>query len=364
MGRECTAAVVRTPGGEFSLEQVRLDEVRQHEVLVRVEASGVCHTDMMAQYIMPLPGVVGHEGAGIVEQVGKAVTEFKPGDRVMMSWPSCGVCPSCLAGRPHLCDDMSALLFTGARPDGSHTVQLDGQWISSPFFQQSSFAGHAITPANSLIAAPSDVPVHMLAALTCGLMTGASTVINSLKAGPGDQLIVFGAGAVGLSAVMAARIAGVTPIVAVDVNDDRLGLALELGATHSLNVARDEIPARVKEIVPRGVSHAFDTTGMDSSWRIASQCLRMGGTLGVVHVPPGDTLNFQCTEMIGRGAEMKFILAGSAVPRVFLPQMIDWYRQGRFPYDRLITTFDFADINVAFAESKAGRAIKPVLLMS
>ena len=364
MGRECTAAVVRTPGGQFTLEKVQLDEVRQHEVLVRLEASGVCRTDVMAQYIMPLPAVVGHEGTGIVEQVGSAVTEFQPGDRVMMSWPSCGVCPSCTGGRPYLCDQMGALLFSGARLDGSHTVQLDGQWISSPFFQQSSFASHAITPANSLIAAPPDIPVHMLAALTCGLMTGASSVLNTLKAGPGDQLMVFGTGAVGLSAVMAAQLAGVRPIIAVDINDDRLGLALELGATHALSVARDEIPACVKEIAPRGVSCALDTTGMDSSWRIAAQCLGMGGTLGVVHVPPGDTLNFQCTEMIGRGAQMKFILAGSATPRVFLPQMIDWYRRGCFPYDRLVTTFDFADINTAFEESRCGRAIKPVLLMS
>jgi aryl-alcohol dehydrogenase len=364
VGKESTAAVVRTPGGEFTFEKVQLDELRQHEVLVRLEASGVCRTDVMAQYMMPLPAVVGHEGTGIVEQVGSAVTECKPGDRVMMSWPSCGACPSCTVGRPFLCDQMGALLFSGARPDGSHTVQLDGQWISSPFFQQSSFASHAITPANSLIAAPPDMPVHMLAALTCGLMTGASSVVNALRAVPGDQLIVFGAGAVGLSAVMAARLAGVRPIIAADINDDRLGLALELGATHAFNAARDEIPARVKEIAPRGLSHAFDTTGMDSSWRIAVQCLGMGGTLGVVHVPSGDTLNFQCTEMIGRAAQIKFILSGFAVPKVFLPQMIDWYRQGLFPYDRLITTFDFADINLAFEESRSGRAIKPVLLMS
>jgi aryl-alcohol dehydrogenase len=364
VGRECTAAVVRSPGGEFTLERAQLDEVRQHEVLLRLEASGVCRTDVMGQYIMPLPGVVGHEGTGIVEQVGDAVTDFRPGDRVMMSWPSCGACPSCAGGRPHLCDEINALMFSGARLDGSHTVQLDGQWISSPFFQQSSFASHAITPANSLLAAPPDMPVHMLAALTCGLMTGASSVVNALGAGRGDQLIVFGVGAVGLSAVMAAHLVGVSPIIAVDINDDRLALALELGATHALNVERDEIAVRVKEIVPRGVGHAFDTTGLDSSWRIAVQCLAMGGTLGVVHVPPGDALSLQCTELIARAAQMKFILAGSAVPRVFVPQMIDWYRQGRFPYDRLITTFDFADINVAFEESRSGRAIKPVLLMS
>ena len=363
MKSNVSAAVVREPGGPFTLETVELDELRPAEVLVRIEACAVCRTDVMAEYMLALPAVLGHEGAGVVEEVGSAVTAFRPGDRVMISWPSCGECSMCASGRPNLCDHINLLMFGGCRLDGSHTVKLNGSWISSPFFQQSSFASHAVTAANSLVPAPPDVPVHLLAALTCGLMTGAGSVVHSLNTGAEDQLMVFGIGAVGLSAVMAGRVVGAHPIVAVDINDERLALARELGATHTLNASRGDVPARVKELAPRGVSCALDTTGMDSSWMLAARCLAQGGTLGVVHVPNGDTLNFRATEMIGRGAQLKFILAGSASPRVFLPRLIDWYREGRYPFDRLVKTFDFSDINTAFTESAAGRAVKPVLLM-
>lgn len=363
MGKKCTAAVVYSPGGEFTIEAVELDEIRPREVLVRIEATGVCNTDTMAQHRVALPAVFGHEGAGIVEEVGSAVGEVEPGDRVMISWPSCGDCPSCVSGQPYKCDHLPRLNFGGARLDGSRTVKLGGEWISSAFFQQSSFATYAIAPANSVVRAPRDLPAQMLAALQCGLMTGAGAVVNTLGAGARDQLMVLGSGAVGLSAVMAGRLVGAYPIVAVDVNEDRLSLALELGATYAFNAARDDIPARVRELLPRGVSCALDTTGLDSSWSVASQCLGMGGILGAVHVPAGDTLHFRVTEMMRRGAQFRFVMAGSALPRDFLPQLIEWYRQGRYPFDRLVKTFDFADINVAFAESRSGRAIKPVLMM-
>jgi aryl-alcohol dehydrogenase len=156
----------------------------------------------------------------------------------------------------------------------------------------------------------------------------------------------------------------VNPIIAVDTNDDRLALASEFGATHTINAMREDIPARVKEIVPRGVRYVFDNTGLDSSWRAAARSLGMGGTLATVAVPPTDILEFRAADMIETGSQFKFILAGAAVPRLFLPQLITWYRQGRFPYDRLVTTFDFADINAAFAASRSGQVVKPVLLMS
>ena len=195
-------------------------------------------------------------------------------------------------------------------------------------------------------------------------MTGSGAIFNSLRVSAGDSLLVIGAGAVGLSAVMTAKVVGAFPIIAVDIDEGRLALAMELGATHILNPAREEdIPARVKEIVPRGVSFAFDNTGMDKSWTIAARSLGMKGTLGTVHAPGEDTINFPAYEMIARAAQFKFILAGSAVPRTFLPMLVDWHKQGRFPYDRLVTTFPFTDVNAAFAASKSGEAIKPVLLM-
>jgi aryl-alcohol dehydrogenase len=363
MSRTSTAAVVREPGGPFTLESVELDDIQAGEVLVRIEAVGVCHTDMNMQHVVPMPAVFGHEGAGVVEEIGAGVDYVEPGDRVIISWPACGECLSCISGRRDICDNQFSLLFSGRRADGSQTVRLGGKWISGAFFQQSSFATHAIAPAYSLVRVEDDLAPELLAALPCGVMTGAGSIINALKVGVQDDLVIFGAGAVGLSAVMAARLVGADPIIAVDINADRLALALELGATHALNVADGDIVARVREILPRGACYTYDTSGVESSWKAAAQILAMGGTFGNVAVPMTDTLDFQPIEMLSKGASLQFILAGSSTPRVFLPRLIQWYKQGRFPFDRLVSRFGFADINRAFEESVAGRAVKPVLLM-
>ena len=363
MSKTSTAAVVRVPGERFLLETVELDDPRAGEVVVRIEAAGVCHTDVNMQHVVPMPAVFGHEGAGVVEEIGAGVDYVKPGDRVIISWPACGECPSCISGRRDICDNQFPLLFSGRRLDGSQTMKLGGDWISGAFFQQSSFATHAVAPANSLVRVEDDLPPELLAALPCGVMTGAGSILNALRVGVQDDPVVFGAGGVGLSAVMAARLAGADPIIAVDINSDRLALALELGATHSLNATDGDVVSRVKEIIPRGTRFAYDTSGVESSWRAAAQCLGMGGTFGNVAVPIVDTPDFQPIEMLSKGARLQFILAGSSTPRVILPRLINWYKQGRFPFDRLVKRFDFADINTAFEESAAGRAIKPVLLM-
>jgi len=363
MSRTSTAAVVREPGGRFTLESVELDDLRAGEVLVRIEAAGVCHTDMNMQTVVPMPAVFGHEGAGVVEEIGAGVDYVGPGDRVIISWPACGGCPSCISGRRDICDNQFPLLFSGRRLDGSQTVKLGGEWISGAFFQQSSFATHAIAPANSLVRVEDDLPPELLAALPCGLMTGAGSILNAMKVGVQDDLVVFGAGGVGLSAVMAGRLVGADPIIAVDVNSERLTLALELGATHALNAAEGDIVARIREVVPRGVRFCYDTSGVESAWKAAAQCLGMGGTLGTVALPTTDTFDFQALELLSKGARVQFILAGSSTPRVILPRLIRWHRQGRFPFERLVRRFDFADINRAFEEAAAGRAVKPVLVM-
>ena len=363
MSKTSIAAVVRAPGEEFTLETVELDDLRAGEVLVRIEAAGVCHTDMNMQGVVPMPAVVGHEGAGVVEEVGPGVTGVKPGDRVMISWPACGSCFSCVSGQPYLCDNQFPLLFSGHRLDGSPTMKLGGDWISGAFFQQSSFATYAIAPATSLVPVDGDLPAELLAALPCGVMTGAGSVINALKVTVQDELVVFGAGGVGLRAIMAGALVGARPLIAVDMNADRLALALELGATHAFNVADGDVAARVKELAPRGVGFTLDTTGVESVWRSAVQCLSMNGKFGVVAVPGSETMSIQSVELLSKGARIQFILAGLSNPQVFLPRLIEWHKQGRFPVDRLVKRFDFADINKAFAESVAGRAIKPVLVM-
>jgi aryl-alcohol dehydrogenase len=363
MGKLSTAAVLREAGGDYSLEEVELDDLRPGEVYVRVEATGVCHTDATMQFIMPMPAVIGHEGAGVVEEVGPGVDDVKPGDRVIMSWPACGVCPNCVAGKRYICDEQFRLLFGGARPDGSKTIKWNGVWITGSFFQQSSFATHAIAPAEALVKVDEDVPPEILAALPCGVMTGAGSVLNAMEVGAQDDLVVFGAGGVGLSGVMAGKLAGADPIIAVDINSGRLELAGELGATHVVNAAEEDVVARVMEIVPGGVRKVLDASGAAAPWEAAGKILRYGGTFGSAGVPMGDTLAGHPPDMFSKAIRVQFIMAGFAVPRIFLPRLIKWYRQGRFPVDRLVKTFPFAQINEAFAEQHAGDAVKPVLLM-
>lgn len=363
MGKKATAAVVREVGGPYSMEQVELDDLRPNEVYVKIEAAGVCHTDANMQVMVPMPAVVGHEGVGIVEEIGAAVDYVKPGDRVIISWPACGVCPSCLTGKRYICDNAFPLLFSGRRLDGSQTIKLDGEWISGSWFQQSSFATYALAPVDSLVRVEDDVPPEILAALPCGAMTGAGGILSELQVGPEDGVLILGAGGVGQSAVMAAHMAGAYPIIAVARNPKRLELALELGATHVVNAATEDVAARVQEISPGGVRFAFDSSGAVSCWQGAAPSLRSGGTFGVCAAAEEETLGGSPHIMLSKGARIQFIMGGSVVPRVFLPKLIEWYKQGRFPVDRIVQTFPFSEINDAFAASHDGRVVKPILLM-
>ena len=363
MGKKATAAVVREPGAPYTLEAVELDDLRSNEVYVRIEAAGVCHTDANMQGLLPMPAVVGHEGVGVVEEIGSAVTEVKPGDRVIVSWPACGECHSCLTGERYVCDNAFPLLFGGRRLDGSQTIKMNGEWISGSWFQQSSFATYAIAASESLVKVGDDVPPEILAALPCGAMTGAGGILSALKVGPVDEVLILGAGGVGQAAVMAAHMAGAYPIIAVARNPKRLELALELGATHTVNAATEDVPARVMEISPGGVRYAFDSSGAVSMWHAAAVTLRAGGTFGVCAAAEQETLGGSPHFFLSKGARIQFIMGGNVVPRDFLPKMIEWYKQGRFPVDKLVQTFPFSQINEAFAASHNGQAVKPVLLM-
>jgi aryl-alcohol dehydrogenase len=365
MTTTATAAIVREPHGQFSFETIELDDLRSDEILVRNEASGICHTDIIAEDLMPLPAVLGHEGTGVVEAVGSAVNRVKPGDRVIVSYPWCGTCHQCMEGYPYFCDHHMPLGFGGTRLDGSHTIMLGGEPISSAFFQQSSFASHSITLERNVVPVNDDHPPEMLAAIPCGVQTGAGSILNTLKVGAKDSLVVFGAGAVGLSAVMAGRLAGASPLIAVDIVEDRLNLALELGATHALNAKEGDIAARIREIAPRGVDVSFETSANEQALNDAIACLATGGQCGMVIAPHfGEKYPFSPTEVFKRAANLRGIIQGSSVPNTFLPKLIELNQQGRFPYDRLITSYDFEDINKAFEDAKASRVIKPVLKMS
>lgn len=364
MVKTATAAVVHSPQGKFTFETVELDDLRSDEILIRNQASGICHTDFVAQEIMPLPAVVGHEGFGIVEAVGTGVGCASIGDRVIVSYPSCGTCIGCLEGKPYHCDHHIPLGFKGTRHDGSHTIRLGEKNISGAFFQQSSFATHSIVVSRNVVPVSGNQPAEMLAAIPCGVQTGAGAILNTFRVGPREGLAVFGAGAVGLSAIMAGQLVGAAPLIAVDIVDERLQLAQELGATHTFNAKQGDVAQRIKDIAAKGIFYSLETSGNEHALNDAIACLATGGICGMVIAPHfGEKYPFSPTEVFKRAANLCGIIQGSSVPRTFLPTLLRLNQENRFPYERLIATYDFEDINQAVADTKAGKAIKPVLKM-
>lgn len=361
------AAVVRESGGAFALEELELDDLRPNEVRVRLVATGVCHTDAVVRdqiYPTPLPAVLGHEGAGVVTEIGSAVTTVAPGDRVVLSVNSCGTCRHCLSGHGTYCTHLYDRNFGGRRPDGSTAfTDADGGAISSHFFGQSSFAAHTNADERSVVKVPDDVPLELMGPLGCGVQTGAGAVINSLRPEAGTSFAVFGAGAVGLSALLGTIVVGVATRIVVDVNPDRLALATELGATHVINAREEDAVARIREITGDGVDYALETTGVSPVLRQAVDALGVRGTVGVVGAePPGTETAFETGLSMTRGWSLKMIIEGDAVPQVFIPQLIDLWRQGRFPFERLVERYPLDRIDEAEQSSLAGGVVKPVLV--
>jgi aryl-alcohol dehydrogenase len=360
------AAVSREGAPAPAIEEVELEAPQADEVLVRIVASGICHTDVRshsgAGMPVPKPIVLGHEGAGVVERVGALVTDLAPGDHVVLSGVSCGACPKCRANRPTYCRDAIRLSFGGARADGSSPLSRDGQRIHGPFFGQSSFARHAVAPARSAVKVPRDVPLATLGPLGCGVITGAGAVIEAFKLRPGQSIVVFGAGWVGLSAVMAARMAGAGRIAVVDVNGGRLTLALELGADEAFDADGGDPVAALRKSAPDGFDFALNTTNVPEVYAQALACLAVEGTMAFVTMPKGGWTPELATLFHG-GRKLRGILGGDAAPQTFIPMLIEQHRRGAFPFDRLQTSYPFESIATAFGDVQGGRAVKPVLLM-
>jgi aryl-alcohol dehydrogenase len=368
-GCNIKAAVVRRKGGPFEIETLAVEEPSADEVLVRIVATGMCHTDLVIRdqvYPVPLPIVLGHEGAGIVERVGAGVRKVGPGDHVVLSFMSCGHCVRCTAGQPAYCAQGHPLCFGGTREDGS-TATRDSRAapVHDHFFGQSSFGTYALANERTVVKVPKDVPLERLGPLGCGIQTGAGSVMNALKVATGASFAAFGAGSVGLSAVMAARIVGATIIVAVDVVAARLTLAKELGATHVVNAAENDPVAAILEITGGGADFALESTGRPEVVRQGVDALGTRGTCGIVGAAPiGTTAGFDMGKLMSAGKSIRGIIQGDSVPELFIPQLIELHLQGRFPFDRLIKFYGIDEINQAAADSESGVTIKPVLRMN
>jgi aryl-alcohol dehydrogenase len=359
------AAVTREANAPFRIESLELDDPRPNEVMVRIVAAGICHTDLAVVHQdlpAPMPIVLGHEGAGIVERVGSSVTNLAPGDHVVLTFPYCGECPKCRAGRPAFCEKIMLLAISGGREDGSRTLKDRNSPVCGCFFGQSSFATHALAYANNTVKIAREAPLEIVAPLGCGIQTGAGTVLNVFKAAPGSSIAVFGCGAVGLAAVMAATLAGCARIIAVDRVASRLEVARSIGATDTIDAGA---PGYSEQLDALGqVDYSVEASGNSRALESAVKMLKpFGGTCAILGVPsPGSRVTFDHSH-INVGRSIIAVTQGDAQPQSFIPFLVDRYLEGKLPLDKLVRVYDLKDINTAAADSAAGRTIKPVLRM-
>jgi aryl-alcohol dehydrogenase len=360
------AAIVFQRGGAFTFDDVEIDDPRPGEVLVRMVASGICHTDIAARdglFATRFPAVFGHEGAGIVEKVGKGVNRVRGGEKVVLSFSSCGKCSRCDEGHPAHCLAFDELNFSGVRTDGSPTIRdLNGAPVTACFLGQSSLALYVLTRERNVIPvdAVGEEDLAGFAPLGCGVQTGAGTVLNELRPRPGESVVVFGVGTVGLSSVMAARLAGAEPIVAVDIIPFRLELARELGATLAIDGRREDVGTRLRETVGE-IDHAVETTGVS---RVIDQALRSLGPMGKISllgVSADDADERISPKSPGPHQEVIYSIAGDSDPQKFIPFLIECNREGKFPFNKLIRKYPASKINEAVRDSRDGVTVKPVI---
>jgi aryl-alcohol dehydrogenase len=364
-----TAAVVDEKSAPFELRELELEAPRSDEVLVRIVATGICQTDLHVRdqdYPVPLPAVLGHEGAGVVEAVGGSVSSVAPGDHVVLSYQACGQCRPCLKGSYCYCERAFEANFAGARLDGTNGLLANGTGtdVHGHFFGQSSFATYSLATERNIVKVPRDVPLELLGPLGCGLQTGAGAVLNSLEMPAGASLAVFGSGAVGLAAIMAAKVAGAHPIVAVDVNPKRLELALELGASHALDPRDVDLPDALGRIAPGGLDFVLEITARPQLLKTAVDVLAPLGIAALIGGAPQGTEAPIDMNTLLFGRTLRGIVQGDSIPQLFVPQLIDMYRAGDFPFDRLVRFYEFEEINQAVADTRSGATVKPILRVS
>lgn len=365
---EIKAAVVRKKGGPFQIEALTLEEPSPDEVLIRIVATGMCHTDMVARdqlYTVPLPVVLGHEGAGVAERVGSNVKKIAPDDHVVLTYMWCGHCKPCLNGDLTYCANFYQLNFGGVREDGSTATRDKQGPVHDHFFGQSSFGTHALAHERNVIKVPSNAPLELLGPLGCGIQTGAGAVMNALKVMPGSSFAAFGGGAVGLSAVMAARVAGATTIIAADVVPSRLALAKELGATHTVNSRETDPVEAVRKITGGGADFTLESSGRPAVLRQAIDALAIKGVCGIVGAPAlGTEASFDVNGVMTTGKRIIGIIEGDSVPDIFIPSLVELYQQGRFPFDKLVKFYNLDQINQAAEDSEKGITIKPIVRLA
>jgi aryl-alcohol dehydrogenase len=363
---QAIAAVTKEANGPFVIEPVELEAPRAGEVLIKIAAVGICHTDLaFVSGLMgsAFPMVFGHEGAGTVEAVGEGVAKVAVGDKVILTFNSCGACPSCDSHDPAYCHQFPLLNFAGIRADGSSPISQNGASVSGNFFGQSSFASHAIANQRNILKVDADADLAAMAPLGCGIQTGAGAVMRSLAAQKGSSLVVLGGGAVGLSAVIGGVLQGCATIILVEPQPERRSIGLSVGATHVIDPAAGDVAEAVRAIIPAGANNIVDTSGNMGALQGATGMLAHKGKLGMIAVPPAvdAVVAVPVIPALTLGYSVQGICEGDSDPDVFLPELIAHMKAGRLPIDKFTRVYKFDQINEAIADAHHGKCIKAVL---
>ncbi|CAK7208149.1 hypothetical protein SCUCBS95973_000002 [Sporothrix curviconia] len=387
LGVATEGLVVQAAGADFTMKPIVLADMNDDEVLVEMKYSGICHTDILLQRgLLPpvdFPAIFGHEGAGTVLRVGAEAAKrdpaLRPGASVLLSFNTCGRCRECTANRPSFCHvHVQANAGCVRLRDGSTPARLGypaATPVRSQCFGQSSFLRTSVVAGRSVVVVPdallagrmldnsSESVLAAYAPLGCGFQTGAGTVLNALRPTPADSIAIFGMGSVGLAALMAAAATGVRQIVAVDVVADKLVAARGFGATHTIN-SREvaDVPAEVRRLSDGGVAYAIDCTGVIPVIESLLACLAPGGTAASVGVPPpGKTVQIDALSFLMENKRFIGVVEGLSVPQTFIPQLIELHRDGRFPIDKLVQVYSVRDFELALADLRSGKVVKPVI---
>ncbi|MBZ6282624.1 NAD(P)-dependent alcohol dehydrogenase [Streptomyces olivaceus] len=364
--RSVTAAVAGATGAPFALAELEIDAPRADEALVRIDAVGVCHADIQARtgaLPVPTPLVAGHEGTGTVEEVGSSVSGLRPGDRVVLTFDSCGRCGRCRAGVPSQCDHFVARNFTaGTREDGTARLWHGSEPVNGNFFGQSAFATYALVNERNAVVVDSELPPHLLAPFGCAVQTGAGSVLSVLAPPATAPVVVIGAGAVGLSAVMAAALEE-RKVVVVDTRDSRLDLALQVGATHVVNASRDASDEAVRSILGGGAPYLLESSGSPAALRDGIRALATGGTIAVVGTSQaGATIPLDVMDLVNGSKRLVGVVEGASRPHDLIPRLVAMAERGDLPVERFVTTFPLNDVTAWTEAVGKGEVVKPVLL--
>ncbi|KIW26103.1 uncharacterized protein PV07_09230 [Cladophialophora immunda] len=366
-----TVAIVATGDGEApSLQEVVLDDIRADEAIVEIQAVGVCHADLAVLHghiPLPFPRVLGHEGAGTVREVGADIDHVRPGDKVILSFNPCRECANCKAKLPGYCDHQMSRTWAGLRPDQSFTLRsgASGEPTYGNFFGQSSFARLAIANKSCLVKVPPETDLKLFAPLGCGVQTGYGVAANTLNIQAGDSFVVSGCGAVGLSAIMAAKARGAETIIAVDLQERRLGLAQELGATHTVNGASRDLIGEIRAIapLPAGVRYALDTTAVPKVIENMIEVVGVRGKIVIVGATPADKLvQIRPLAFLNAGKQLVGCVEGDSYPPESIPMLLQEARKGALPIEKMVQCYKAADFHRAFEDMASGKTIKPVLV--